>query len=229
MIRFNCVVFSFVSMERFAATMHICDTEVAAKFAPLLSKVHGARGLDVIETLVDLTISKNQTGPFCRWNGRFYFCDKIFDFVATDEGICYQFNGLRPKDIYRDERFISYVDPDVVDFQNYFDANLTRLNEISGNWSLDTGYVNQGQNSYPQRTVVTSVQKGFFAFLQGMEHNYDYECRSFKQGYKVRRLCTYTKHSTFVMFPTMPRPGVPQLSRECPTHVGKLHTSAPRS
>lgn len=187
MSSFNCVVFSFVSMERFAATMHICDTEVAAKFAPLLSNVHAAHGPDVIDTLVDLSISKNKTGPFCRWNGRFYFCNQIFDFVATDEGICYQFNGLRPKDIYRDERFISYVDPEVVDFQNYFDE-LPRLNEISGNWSLDTGYVNQGQNAYPQRTVVTSVQKGFFAFLQGMEHNYDYDCRSFKQGYKVRRL-----------------------------------------
>ncbi|KAH8405086.1 hypothetical protein KR222_000906 [Zaprionus bogoriensis] len=172
-------------LQRFAATMHICDAEQAAKFTPLLSSLGGSLAPDVTETLVDLSISKNETGPFCRWNGRFYFCNKIFDFVATDEGICYQFNGLRPQDIYRDERFISYVDPDVVDFQNYFDSSLPKLNEITGYWSLDTGYVDQGQNSYPQRAIVTSVLKGFFAFLQGMEHNYDYDCRSFKQGYKV--------------------------------------------
>ncbi|XP_030554452.1 pickpocket protein 28 [Drosophila novamexicana] len=172
-------------LERLAATMHICDSDVAAKFAPLLSNLRNKEPQDVTETLVGLSISKNETGPFCRWNGRFYFCDKLFDFVATDEGICYQFNGLRPRDIYRDERYVSYVDPDEVDFQNYFDQDLPRLNEIKGNWSLDTGFVNQGQNSYPQRTVASSVRNGFFAFLQGLEHNYDYDCRSFKQGYKV--------------------------------------------
>ncbi|EDW00649.1 pickpocket protein 28 [Drosophila grimshawi] len=172
-------------LERLAATMHICDTDVAAKFAPLISKLRSSLTQDVTETLVDLSISKNATGPFCKWNGRFYFCNKLFDFVATDEGICYQFNGLRPKDIYRDERFISYVDPDVVDFQNFFDTDLPRLNNITGNWSLGSGFVDQGQNSYPQRTVVSSVRNGFFAFLQGLEHNYDYDCRSFKQGYKV--------------------------------------------
>ncbi|KAH8296948.1 hypothetical protein KR044_001339 [Drosophila immigrans] len=173
-------------LQRMAATMHICDTDVAARFAPLLSNLRpDLQPLDVTETLVDLSISKNVTGPFCRWNGRFYFCNKIFDFVATDEGICYQFNGLRPKDIYRDERFISYVDPDVVSFDSFFDSSLPPLNEITGNWSLDGGYIDQGQNSYPQRTVVSSVRSGFFAFLQGLEHNYDYDCRSFKQGYKV--------------------------------------------
>ncbi|KAL7737995.1 hypothetical protein ACLKA6_006353 [Drosophila palustris] len=173
-------------LERMAAMMHICDSDVAARFAPLLAKLRpGTLSQGVSETLVDLSISKNVTGPFCRWNQRFYFCNKLFDFVATDEGICYQFNGLRPKDIYRDENFISYIDPDVVDFQNFFDTDLPRLNEISGNWSLDSGYVNQGLNAYPQRTVVSSVRNGFFAFLQGQTHNYDYDCRSFKQGYKV--------------------------------------------
>ncbi|XP_023163345.2 pickpocket protein 28 [Drosophila hydei] len=172
-------------LERMAAAIHLCDADVVSRFVPILSKLHSQQAQDVTETLVDLSISKNVTSPFCRWSGRFYFCYKIFDFVATDEGICYQFNGLRPKDIYRDERFLSYVDPDVVDFQNYFDTGLPKLNEIRGNWSLATGYVDQGQNAYPQRTVASSVSKGFFAVLQGLEHNYDYDCRSFKQGYKV--------------------------------------------
>ncbi|XP_017835475.1 pickpocket protein 28 [Drosophila busckii] len=174
-----------IDLERMAATLHICDADVAAKFAPLLAKLSSLQALDVPETLVDLSLSKNLTGPFCKWSGRFYFCDKLFDFVATDEGICYQFNGLRPKDIYRDERYISYVDPDVVDFQNYFDVDLDRLDNITGSWSLDEGFVNQSSNSYPQRTVISSARNGFFAFLQGMEHNYDYDCRRFKQGYKV--------------------------------------------
>jgi len=167
-----------------AAAMHICDPDVVQRFTPLLSQLHPPH-VDVTQTLIDLSISKNETGPFCKWNGRFYFCDKIFDFVATDEGICYQFNGLRPKDIYRDEKFISYVDPDVVNFNNYFDVGLPPWNNITGNWSLGSGFVDQGQNAYPQRTVFSSAKNGFFAFLQGLQHNFDYDCRSFKQGYKV--------------------------------------------
>ncbi|XP_001357382.2 pickpocket protein 28 [Drosophila pseudoobscura] len=171
-------------LARMAAAMHICDPDVVHRFMPILAGMNPPF-VDVTQTLIDLSISKNETGPFCKWNGRFYFCDKIFDFVATDEGICYQFNGLRPKDIYRDENFISYKDPDVVDFNNFFDVDLPPLNNITGNWSLDTGYGNQGQNTYPQRTVFSSVGNGFFAFLQGLQHNFDYDCRSFKQGYKV--------------------------------------------
>ncbi|XP_037941120.1 pickpocket protein 28-like [Teleopsis dalmanni] len=164
-----------------AATLHICDTQVAESFAPFVPKDILP---DVSQTLVDLSITKNETGPFCKWNGRFYFCDKIFNFVPTDEGICYQFNGLQAKDIYRDERFVSYRDPEIVDFNNYFDP-LPKYNNISGNWSLDDGYIDQGYNSYPQRTAFSSVRNAFFAFLQGYEHNFDYACRSFRQGYKV--------------------------------------------
>ncbi|XP_030387047.1 pickpocket protein 28 [Scaptodrosophila lebanonensis] len=169
-------------LARMAATMHICDADVVQRFAPLFSQL--PQNVDIARTLLDLTITKNLTAPFCKWNGRFYFCDKIFDFVPTDEGICYQFNGLRPKDIYRDERFVSYVDPDIVDFNNFFD-DLEPLNNITGNWSLDSGYLGQGKNAYPQRTVFSSARNAFFAFLQALEHNYDFDCRSFKQGYKV--------------------------------------------
>lgn len=200
-----------------AAAMHICDSEVVQRFSPLLSELNPPN-VDVTQTLIDLSISKNVTGPFCKWNGRFYFCDKIFDFVATDEGICYQFNGMHPRDIYRDEKYISYIDPDIVDFNNYFDKELPAWNDISGSWSLDTGYLDQGQNAYPQRTVFSSVKNGFFAFLQGLQHNFDYDCRSFKQGYKVCTIreigCEFNAHLMCNC------PGLSQLPGERPPHVG---------
>ncbi|XP_017488463.1 PREDICTED: pickpocket protein 28 [Rhagoletis zephyria] len=168
-------------LERFMSTLHICESDVVRRFAQFLPKDIRP---NITQTLVDISISKNETGPFCKWNGRFYFCDKIFNFVPTDEGICYQFNGLQAKDIYRDVSFINYYDPEVVDFNNFFD-DLPRFNNLTGNWSLDDGYVDQGYNSYPQRTAFSSARNGFFAFLQGYEHNFEYACRSFKQGYKV--------------------------------------------
>ncbi|XP_011181517.2 pickpocket protein 28 [Zeugodacus cucurbitae] len=172
---------SDTDFERFMSTLHICETEVVQRFAKYLPKNFSH---NITQTLVDISISKNETGPFCKWNGRFYFCDKIFNFVATDEGICYQFNGLQAKDIYRDVSFLNYYDEEVVDFNNFFEP-LKRFNELTGNWSLDDGYVGQGYNSYPQRTVFSSARNGFFAFLQGFQHNFEYACRSFKQGYKV--------------------------------------------
>ncbi|XP_067634317.1 pickpocket protein 28 [Eurosta solidaginis] len=174
--------FSDIDMERFMATLHICEFDVVRRFAKFLPKDIRP---DITQTLVDISISKNVTGPFCKWNGRFYFCHKIFAFVPTDEGICYQFNGLQAKDMYRNVSDLNYYDAEVVDFNNFFDPDLPRYNNITGNWSLDNGYVKQGYNSYPQRTVFSSARNGFFAYLQGLEHNFEYACRTFKQGYKV--------------------------------------------
>lgn len=38
--------------------------------------------------------------PMCKWNGRFYNCNDILKTVVTEEGVCYQFNGLKNRDLY---------------------------------------------------------------------------------------------------------------------------------
>lgn len=58
------------------------------------------------QSLVEMALVPNTTLPFCKWNGRFYFCDKLFKYVMTDEGVCYQFNGLQATDIYRDPKYV---------------------------------------------------------------------------------------------------------------------------
>ncbi|KAH8240930.1 hypothetical protein KR026_008316 [Drosophila bipectinata] len=168
-----------------AAAMHICDSEVVQRFRPLLSELN-LQYVDVTETLIDMSERKQEaTGVSCLWNGRFYYCYNIFNYVATDEGICYQFNGMHPKDIYRDEKYINYIDPHIVDFNNYFRPKLPAWNEITGSWSLETGYVDQGQNSYPQRTGYSSAKYGFNAVFSGSPDLFEYDCRRFMKGYKV--------------------------------------------
>ncbi|XP_013104771.1 pickpocket protein 28 isoform X1 [Stomoxys calcitrans] len=169
-------------LQKFVATLQICENEVLERFSPYMPK---NLPVDVPQTLVDLALVPNITLPFCKWNGRFYFCNYLFKYVLTDEGICYQFNGLNTQDIYRDPNYLSYSDKTVIDYNNYYDVELPRYKDVTGNWSLDDGYVGQGFNAYPQRSVLSSARNGLFAFMMGFEHNFDYTCRSFKQGYKV--------------------------------------------
>lgn len=62
---------------------------------------------------------------------------------------------------------------------------MPKFNDIKGSWSLDEGYVDQGFNAYPQRSILSSARNAIMVFMMGFEHNFDYTCRSFKQGYKV--------------------------------------------
>ncbi|KAM7346051.1 pickpocket protein 28-like [Cochliomyia hominivorax] len=169
-------------LERFSATLQICDTEVSKRFAPHLSK---DKPVDVVNLLREMALTSSITLSYCKWNGRFYFCEKIFKHILTDEGLCYQFNGLKDSDIYRDINYISYTDNIKTDLNNYYDQELPKFNKISGNWSLDKGYIGQGFNAYPQRLVLSSARNGLFVFMMGFQYNFDYTCRSFKQGYKV--------------------------------------------
>ncbi|XP_061397734.1 pickpocket protein 28-like [Musca vetustissima] len=169
-------------IQKFVATLQTCESEVLDKYS---SYMPVDLEVDVPQTLVDLALVPNTTLPFCKWNGRFYFCHYLFKYALTDEGICYQFNGLHPKDMYRDPNYLSYSDTTEINYNNYFDAHLPKLKDVTGNWSLDDGYVDQGFNAYPQRSVLSSARNGLFVFMMGFEHNFDYTCRTFKQGYKV--------------------------------------------
>lgn len=89
------------------ATLQICESDVLERFSPYMPK---DINVDVAQTLVDLAVTPNKTLPFCKWNGRFYFCNHLFKYVLTDEGICYQFNGLQAEDIYRDPEYNLWFD-----------------------------------------------------------------------------------------------------------------------
>ena len=58
-------------------------------------------------------------------------------------------------------------------------------NNITGKWSLEDGYVDQGFNSYPLRTTFSSAKNAFSIFLQNFVHNSDQVCRGLQQGFKV--------------------------------------------
>lgn len=65
------------------------------------------------------------------------------------------------------------------------DDTLPKFNEISGNWSLDNGYIGQGINAYPQRSFSSSTRNGLYLVMFSWKRDFDSTCRRFKQGYKV--------------------------------------------
>ncbi|KAM7342300.1 pickpocket protein 28-like [Cochliomyia hominivorax] len=170
-------------LKNFAATLQLCESEVIDRFAPYLPKYIQD---NMIQLLIDMSLIANDTLPFCAWNSYWYYGSNIIKSVLTDEGLCYQFNGLNASDIYRDLEFLTYADNTNIDYNNHAEnGSMPILNEITGNWSLDDGYVGQGFNAYPQRTIYSSAYKGFIGILKGLEDNLDYTCRSSKLGYKV--------------------------------------------
>lgn len=81
------------------AALQICESEVIERFAPYLSK-------NIQQELAQnlLEMSLNDTIYVAAWNRRSYLASEIFKYVLTDEGVCYQFNGLHVEDIYRDSK-----------------------------------------------------------------------------------------------------------------------------
>ncbi|XP_055843976.1 pickpocket protein 28 [Episyrphus balteatus] len=175
---------TFEEMEKLSATLHICDLEVAETIAAFLPKDYEPNIGDVLR---EIAVSKNITAPFCKWSNRFYFCEHIFSLVATDDGICYQFNGMQPADIYRNESYATQIPDDIeVDFNKNVDRKPNDPPiQYQGSWSIEEGYINQTEESYPLRTIISSARTAFVALLQGLGHNLDYKCRSLRQGYKV--------------------------------------------
>lgn len=83
------------------ASLQICENDVLHRFAPYVTlDPHDS----VAKILFNLSLKKNTTLLICKWNNRFYIPQDLLTYVLTDEGICFQFNGLHPEDIYRDPR-----------------------------------------------------------------------------------------------------------------------------
>ncbi|XP_037826361.1 pickpocket protein 28-like [Lucilia sericata] len=156
--------------HRFLSTLQTCDQEVIARFAPYIKN---NINMNVAQTLLDIVHDTNTTITACEWKTVLDFSCRILKKMITEEGVCFQFNGLRHQDMYKKIEYINYKD----ELEN--DINVT------GSWSLDDGYQGQGYNAYPLRSILPSVRNGFRLELATFGKHIDYLCGTYKQGYKV--------------------------------------------
>ncbi|CAH1408268.1 unnamed protein product [Nezara viridula] len=107
----------------------------------------------------------------CKWNNTVSEnCSDIFTKIVTDEGICYTFNMLDKKDLFRD------------DVKTYSESDNLRVQ----GWSQDEGYTPEALlKTYPNRALFSGTAGGIFIVLKADRNDADYFCKGPVQGFKM--------------------------------------------
>uniref|UniRef100_A0A6P7FUN5 Pickpocket protein 28-like n=1 Tax=Diabrotica virgifera virgifera TaxID=50390 RepID=A0A6P7FUN5_DIAVI len=109
----------------------------------------------------------------CVWMGKDFDCNNIFRPIVTDEGLCYTFNMLEPKDIFNDISFIPEFD------------HKPEYPTFSHQWSVDYGYApDAGVDTYPRRALLAGSTNSLVVNMYINPNDIDYACTSF-QGFQV--------------------------------------------
>ncbi|KAH8397834.1 hypothetical protein KR222_003544 [Zaprionus bogoriensis] len=156
-------------MQEFRTLLHVCNTQIIESDMPLIP----GEQLDYPALLQRMLPPFERYFFYCRWLSRSSECRRYFRPSLTEEGICYTFNGLHPRDIYR---------PDTYQFQLNERDNATPWTS----WTLETGYeASSDVETYPARVLSAGARSAIFMALQSFKQEVDYACRGPVQGFKV--------------------------------------------
>ena len=143
---------------------------------------------EYIQLLKRIAVPFNKTFIYCRWRSKTENCSKIFTEVITEEGICYTFNVLDGKELFR-----SVIDNDFHSLNH---------NTSSTNWTLEKGYKTNSittrtiyslhkyeiflvADTYPRRVLGSGFNVGITIKLAILEKHLNYRCQGNIQGFKV--------------------------------------------
>ncbi|XP_013101819.2 pickpocket protein 28-like [Stomoxys calcitrans] len=168
--------FTTTDLKDALTLMQLCDV---ATDAGLPSFQHDA--LDYIEILNKMLPDFNRYCYSGIWFGVEKSCDKMFSRTYTEEGVCFTFNGLKEKDLYREN---------TMQYQRSLNSTLHERVQMFENhslsWSLEEGYKVQGVlHTYPARVLGSGSMAGFMPTLQGFAEDIDYSCRYVAAGFKI--------------------------------------------
>lgn len=94
---------SFEELDILSSMLHICSPPNVDKIIKILEK-YEFNNTEIDEKLYSVMVQLEDTGIICVWYGIFYFCKDLQRYLTTDEGICYQFNGVDAVNLYRKKR-----------------------------------------------------------------------------------------------------------------------------
>ncbi|KAL7017318.1 hypothetical protein ACKWTF_010315 [Chironomus riparius] len=135
-------IFTAEESKRIAAMSHVCDNLAYEEKAE-----NRTDNINIIKLLDEMSFSQNDIFEKCRYaSWKFEDCDKIFDKILTDVGICYTFNMLSYKD---------YVDKTSM----HPDLHVPK-HDYKSSWFLDKDYDSAEINIYPRRVMGAGLQSG---------------------------------------------------------------------
>lgn len=131
---------------------------------------------NIVQILEELTPRMPPTLFLCRWHNEQIPCTNIFAQILTEEGICYTFNNLEQKDIFREENLHN-------DFR-YIEASD---DPSEHEWSMERGYPQkESLNTYPERVQTAGARAGLSIVLPISTYDKDFICRGPSQGFKIQ-------------------------------------------
>ncbi|CAG9863464.1 unnamed protein product [Phyllotreta striolata] len=97
----------------------------------------------------------------------------LFKPVITDEGICYTFNMLDKREIFKEVSWIP---------KEFYNARKPSI----GTWTLEGGYSDEaGLFPYPKRAMFAGATSGLTVKLFMPKNNKDHSCKQGNQGFRV--------------------------------------------
>lgn len=94
---------SFEDLDILSSLLHVCNPPDLGNVIKILEK-YDFNNSNIEDKMQSVMVRHNDTGIVCVWDTEFYFCNDIQRYVATNEGLCYQFNGVDPINLYREKR-----------------------------------------------------------------------------------------------------------------------------
>lgn len=87
---------------RMEAVIQLCDAHTVDNFKIGTAHTNGT----LFDIIKDIAPTYNDTMFYCKWRNEDNFCDAFFRPILTEEGVCYTFNALNSRDIYKKEYVI---------------------------------------------------------------------------------------------------------------------------
>uniref|UniRef100_A0A1I8Q523 Pickpocket protein 28-like n=1 Tax=Stomoxys calcitrans TaxID=35570 RepID=A0A1I8Q523_STOCA len=166
--------FTLADLERTLTLMHICKSGISGIVQitqSLLKDIDYTGNLNHMLPRVDKYLFT------CEWFGNMVPCERLFNRVYTDEGICYTFNSLKADDLYREG---------VLKSKMRSISNETDDKKLPLQWSLEQGY-DRGSDlhTYPARVLSSGSKAGLNVHVQSFLDEVDYTCNGPIQGFKI--------------------------------------------